>query len=159
MPITGRRWDLLAWNRAACAVFGNFAALPPEERNMVRFVFTNRELRRRLMDWEGVAQRVLAQFRASSSSYVDDPWFGELILELKQISPEFARWWPRHDVQGRLDGRKELIHPLVGSLVLEHTTFQVHETPEVKVVVYLSLPASETASKLEQLLRLEEVGT
>ncbi|MBO0796283.1 MAG: helix-turn-helix domain-containing protein, partial [Ktedonobacteraceae bacterium] len=63
--IIGRRWDVLAWNRAACMVLGDFRAMPPEQRNIVRFVFTDQELRRRMLDWEGVAQRVLAQFRAS----------------------------------------------------------------------------------------------
>ena len=29
--ITGRRWDVLAWNEAACQVFVNFATIPIEE--------------------------------------------------------------------------------------------------------------------------------
>ncbi len=99
--ITGRRWDLLAWNRAACSIFGDFAALPAQERNIVRFIFTNGELRRRLVDWEGVAQRALAQFRASSSRYTADAQFAALIADLQHSSLEFARWWPRHEVQGR----------------------------------------------------------
>ena len=154
--ITGRRWDLLAWNRAACSIFGDFAALPAQERNIVRFIFTNGELRRRLVDWEGVAQRALAQFRASSSQYTDDMQFAALIADLQHSSLEFARWRPRHEVQGRRDGRKELIHPQVGYMALEYNTFQVNELPDLKVVVYL--PASEeTASKLKQLLGHEAV--
>ena len=154
--IPGRRWDLLAWNRAACSIFGDFAALPAQERNIVRFIFTNGELRRRLVDWEGVAQRALAQFRASSGQYTDDTQFAALIADLQHSSLEFARWWPRHEVQGRRDGRKEFIHPQVGYMALEYNTFQVNELPDLKVVVYL--PASEeTASKLKQLLGHEAV--
>ena len=154
--ITGRRWDLLAWNRAACSIFGDFAALPAQERNIVRFIFTNGELRRRLVDWEGVTQRALAQFRASSSQYTDDAQFAALIADLQHSSLEFARWWPHHEVQGRRDGRKELIHPQVGYMALEYSTFQVNDLPDLKVVVYL--PASEeTASKLKQLLGHEAV--
>lgn len=151
--ITGRRWDLLAWNRAACHVIGDFSALPPEQRNIVWFVFTNEEFRRRAVDWEGIAQRVLAQFRVSSGNAPGDPWFTTLIEALKQASPEFRLWWPRHEVKGRQDGRKELLHPLAGHLVLEYTTFQASESPDLKVVVFLASPESDTAEKIQNLLR------
>ena len=148
--IMGRRWDVLAWNRAASQVFTNFAAIPIGERNIVHLSFTSKEFRSRFVDWEGVAQRVLAQFRASSSQYRDDTQFGALITELQQRSPEFASWWSRHEVQGRTDGRKELLHPQVGSLVLDHSTFQSEDSPGLKIVVFL--PACEgTTKKLEQL--------
>src|SRR6201997_757591 len=32
-------WDVVAWNRAAAAVLTNYGALPPEQRNILRFVF------------------------------------------------------------------------------------------------------------------------
>ena len=148
--ITGRRWDVLAWNCAASRVIVDFATIPLEERNIVRFVFTNEEYRRRCVDWEGVAQRLLAQVRGSHSQYHDDAQLNTLVKELQQRSPEFACWWARHEVRGRQDGRKELLHPQVGSLVFEHSTFQIDGSPGLKMVVYL--PAcEETASKLEQL--------
>lgn len=148
--ITGRRWDVLAWNRAACQVFANFTTMPAEERNIIRLIFTNEEYRRRCVDWEGVALRVLAQLRASHGQYHDDVQLSALIQEFQQRSPEFAHWWSRHEVQERQDGQKEFLHPLVGSLVLEHSTFQMEDTPGLKMVVYL--PAcEETARKLEQL--------
>ena len=155
--ITGRRWDVLAWNRAACQVMVDFATMPQEERNIVRLLFTNEEYRRRFVDWEGVAQRVLAQLRASHSYYHDDAQLNTLILELQQRSPEFARWWSRHEVQERQDGRKEFLHPSVGSLVFEHSTFQMEDAPGLRMVVYL--PAcEETARKLAQLaLQAEEL--
>ncbi len=155
--IMGRRWDILAWNRAACQVIINFAALPVEERNIVRFIFTHEEARHRFVDWKGMAQRMLAQFRASSSHYRDDEQFGALITDLQQRSPEFARWWPRHEVQGRQDGQKEILHPQAGLLELGHSTFQIDGSPGLKMVVYL--PANEeTTRKLEQLYKLEKVA-
>jgi transcriptional regulator with XRE-family HTH domain len=153
--ITGRRWDVLAWNRAACQIITNFAALPVKERNIVRLIFTNEEVRRRFVDWEGMAQRLLAQFREGSSRYRDDEQLGALITDLQHCSPEFARWWPRHEVQGRQDGQKELIHPQAGLLVLDHSTFQIDGSPGLKMVVYL--PANdETNRKLEQLNKQAE---
>jgi transcriptional regulator with XRE-family HTH domain len=151
--ITGHRWDVLAWNSAACQIITDFAALPVEERNIVRLIFSNEEFCRRFVDWEGIAQRILAQLRASSSQYRDDEQISALIADLKRCSPEFARWWPRHEVQGRQDGRKELMHPQAGLLALDHSTFQIDGSPGLKIVVYL--PANEeTARKLKQLSRL-----
>ena len=116
----------------------------------MRLIFTNEEFRRRCVDWEGVAQRALAQLRASSSRYHHDAQLSTLILELQQRSPAFARWWSRHEVQERQEGQKEFMHPLVGSLVLQHNTFQIDDAPGLKMVIYL--PAcKETARKLEQL--------
>ena len=124
--------------------------MPIEERNIVHFTFTDEESRRRIVDWEGVAQRMLAQFRTGHSQYRNDARFHALITELQQRSPEFAYWWSKYEVQGRQDGRKELNHPQVGSLVLDHSTFQIEGSPGLKMVVYL--PAcKEAARKLEQL--------
>ena len=110
-----------------------------------------------MVDWEGVAQRVLAQFRASSGRAPGDARFTMLIEELKRASREFRLWWPRHEVRGRQDGRKELNHPLVGHLVLEHTTFQVSEAPDMQVVVYLAAPEMDTAEKIHRLLSREQL--
>jgi transcriptional regulator with XRE-family HTH domain len=151
--ITGRQWDVLAWNHAASQVITDFAALPPEERNIMRLIFTHEEFCRRFVDWEGIAQRILAQFRASSGQYRDDEHISTLIADLKRSSPAFARWWPRHEVQGRQDGQKVLIHPQVGLLALDHSTFQIDGSPGLKMVIYLPANA-ETASKLAQLSRL-----
>ena len=148
--IMGRRWDVLAWNRAACQIIGDFADMSQEERNIVRLIFTNEEYRHRSVDWEGIAQRVLAQFRANSAQYPDDAQFGALITELRQRSPEFAGWWSRHEVKGRQGGQKEFIHPQLGSLTFEHSTFQIDGSPGLKMVVYLPT-CEEVARKLEQL--------
>ncbi|BCL83808.1 transcriptional regulator [Ktedonobacteria bacterium brp13] len=155
--IMGRRWDVLAWNRAACQVITNFAALPVEERNIVRLIFTDKEFRRRFVDWEAMAQRILAQFRASSSHYRDDEQLDALMTDMQHCSPEFACWWPRHEVQGRQDGQKKLLHPQAGLLELDHSTFQIDGSPGLKMVIYL--PANEeTAKKLELLYKQETIA-
>ncbi len=148
--MTGRRSDILAWNRAATAVLGDFAALPARERNTIWRLFATADCHL-FADWEDLAQRALAQFRADSARYVGDPWFAELIDDLQRVSPEFRAWWPRHDVLGMPDGRKVLNHPTAGRLALEHTTFQVPDAPDLKLVVYTPLEA-DTATRLARLL-------
>lgn len=152
--ITGQRWDLLAWNQSACTVFGGFESLPLQERNILWFVFMNESLRQILVDWEAHARLVLAQFRVNYSRFVGDLWFAELINRLEVASPEFRLWWTEHDILSRTDGYKEIDHPLVGRLALNYVVFKVADTPNLEVVMYLPLPESDTALKLQQLLTM-----
>lgn len=150
--ITGQRWDLLAWNQAACAVFGNFESLPLQERNILWFVFMNKKLRQILVDWEAHARLVLAQFRVNYRRFVGDPWFVELIHNLEVASPEFRQWWTEHDILGRTDGRKEINHPLVGRLILNYVVFKAADSPNLEIVMYLPSSESDTTLKLQHLL-------
>jgi hypothetical protein len=154
--ITGRRWDILAWNQPASILFGDFSTMPLRERNFVWFFFTNAPHRRLLVDWEDHAQFVLAKFRSTCSRYLGDERLTELIEDLQRVSPEFRQWWPRHDVYGRTFGRKEYEHPVVGRLVFEYIAFQVAETPDLRFVVYTPLPESDTHEKLRQLQELHQ---
>jgi transcriptional regulator with XRE-family HTH domain len=61
--VLGRRWDVLAWNRAAEVVYGPYGRLEGDERNMLHMVFADPDHRRLLVDWEAVARLSLAMFR------------------------------------------------------------------------------------------------
>jgi transcriptional regulator with XRE-family HTH domain len=152
--ILGRRWDYLAWNRATCALFGDLDALPAPARNHVWLTFMDPGRRRLVCDWEETAQRCVAKFRADSAHYLGDPAFEELISALRDASPEFRKWWKRHDVAGTGEGRKELDHPLVGRLDFEHASFVHPQTPGQRLALY-SPAESDTAAKLARLLEGE----
>ncbi len=44
--VTGRRWDVLAWNAAAKAVFGDYGTLEGDARNIMHMVFADPAHRR-----------------------------------------------------------------------------------------------------------------
>jgi len=150
--VLGRRWDVVAWNEAARVVFGDFGQMTTHERNAVWRIFTSPTHRQLLVDWEGNARRLLAQFRASCGRYPGDPRLTELIHDLMPRSPEFRAWWPDHEVLGALEGQKTLNHPQAGYLMFEHLTFQVFDAPDLKVNVYTPLDVADTTAKLSQLL-------
>jgi transcriptional regulator with XRE-family HTH domain len=151
------RWDVLAWNHAARALFADFPRLPPAQRNMVWLLFTEPALRGLLLDWEEHARVVLGQFRASRERREGDPAFAELVERLRAASPEFRAWWPRHEVRGRFEGRREFEHPTLGRLVLEQFTLRALEDDELRLVLYTPLPEADTTDKLTRLaLRSEE---
>jgi len=155
--VTNPRWDIVAWNQAACLVYTDFGELPPPERNILRFLFTNPLQRELLANWEKEARGMLALFRASTERYVGETWFKALVADLGQTSPEFRAWWPRHDIQAAHAGPKELNHPLVGRLVLQSSTFQAVDAPDLRMVIYTPLPEANTAEKLAQLAELREI--
>lgn len=151
--IRGQRWDVLAWNRATCAVLGSFCKASGMERNIIWRYFLDPEYRRiYAVAWQDHAQRLLAQLRASAGTRINSPWFQELIEELRTHSPEFRYWWARHDVLDTEEGRKEMQHPQVGPLAFEHTTFVVSTEPALHMVLYTPLPEYDTGRKLVQLL-------
>jgi hypothetical protein len=150
--VLGPRWDVVAWNESARVVFGDYGQMTTRERNAVWRLFTSPPYRHLLVDWEGDARRLLAQFRASCGRYPGDPRLTELIQNLMLRSPEFRAWWPDHEVLGAEEGHKTFNHPQAGYLMFEHLTFQVFDAPDLKVSVYTPLDEADTPAKLSQLL-------
>jgi len=150
--VSGRRWDILAWNDAGCAVFGDYRLRTIRERNTIWGIFTNPLSREYIVDWEEDARHLLAQFRSSCGRYPGDVQLAELIHDLMLCSPEFRAWWPDHEVRSGQEGRKTLNHPQVGYLMFERLTFQVFDTPDLKVTVYTPLEEADSPRKVEQLL-------
>lgn len=151
--VIGRRWDLLGWNPAADATFGPYERLEGDERNMLHLVFADPDHRRLLVDWELVAKNAIAMFRADCARYVGDASFGRLVDRLNRLSPEFSRWWPKHDVVEPLAGRKRLNHPAAGAMSFEYSSFGVGAEPEMKLIVFTPLKEDGTAHKLAALLQ------
>ena len=134
--VTGRRWDVLAWNDAAEEIFA-FGRLPEEDRNSLICMLTNPHTRRLFgTAWADEAKRMVAQFRATHDLWAGDPAFIGLLERLRQGSPEFAAWWQAHDVKSAVAGRKQLKHPTRGLLRFEYATFQANDDPALKLAIY-----------------------
>ncbi|BCL80278.1 transcriptional regulator [Ktedonobacteria bacterium brp13] len=153
--VMGRRYDYLAWNKAADGLFAISEASSPYARNLIWRLFTSPTMRER-PNWEMVARATLAEFRAARAHYPGDRWFEEMIEDLKQISPEFCRWWPHHDVRGALDGHKVMQHPTLGHLEFEHLTLQVLSNPDIRIMIYA--PNAVTRAKLQRFLETMASG-
>ena len=148
--VIGRRWDVLGWNRAVRAFFLDFEQIPPDERNIVWLLFTHPGLRSLLVDWSTRAQDTLARFRADYGRYAGDSHFVQLVDRLNAVSPEFAQWWPRHDVLPMSEGCAQYNHPLVGRMVVDHMMFSVVDNPELRVVAWL--PEASSMKKMRRII-------
>ena len=150
--ILGRRWDYLAWNRAASAVICDYDRIPRAMRNHVWLHFMDPSRRELFPDWERSSRLLVAKFRADSARHIGDPAFEQLITALRKSSPEFCKMWARHEVAGAGVGRKEVHHPVAGVMVFEHAVFNPAEAPDQRLILYSPLPEHETPAKLARLL-------
>ena len=79
------RWDIIAWNQAACRVLGDVSVMTSRERHIHWLLFTDARYRAMAVDWEREAQRFLALFRASTQRYV-----GEASVESRYVVPPLS---------------------------------------------------------------------
>jgi transcriptional regulator with XRE-family HTH domain len=142
--VTGRRRDLVAWNRAS-EVLNGWSRLPEDRQNILWFMFLLPAARKLLPDWEREAPLSVAALRAEAGRDLADPDYQELVKELVEGSPDFAALWARQDVRGRQEGTKRFQHPKLGRLDLEYTSFQVAEQPSLRL--YLYTPADELSER------------
>jgi transcriptional regulator with XRE-family HTH domain len=153
--VLGRRWDYLAWNRAACALYGDLGSIPKPIRNHLWLLFMDPRRRELFSDWQRSTRLAVAKFRADSAAHLGDPSFEELIQSLRQSSPEFCKVWKRHEVARSGEGRKELNHPTAGKLVFEHAVFNPAEAPDQRLILYTPVPETDTPARFEKLLAEE----
>ncbi|MEU6401564.1 helix-turn-helix transcriptional regulator [Streptomyces sp. NPDC046985] len=149
--VVGRRAELLAWNRMAAAVFGDWSELPAQERNWARMVFLKPEYRDLYVDWEQKAIDVVCALRMEAGCYPEDPRLSALVGELSVKSEDFRRLWAAHEVKEKSHGLKRLRHPLVGELALYYQSFKVAGGADLSLVAYHAEPGSESAEALRLL--------
>uniref|UniRef100_UPI0035CC0B02 helix-turn-helix transcriptional regulator n=1 Tax=uncultured Sphingomonas sp. TaxID=158754 RepID=UPI0035CC0B02 len=146
-------WDVVGWNRAATALLTDYAALPREQRNILRLMFGNARLRDKQEDWQSVARFVVGAFRAdvarAGASASDEA--SRLVEELCRTSPEFHALWQDNDVVAHGEGIKRVRHPEAGLLELEFSSFAIDGRPELGMIVYNPASAAD-AERLRALI-------
>ena len=143
-------WDIVAWNRAATVAFGNYAAMPPDQRNTLRFLFSP-GARDRMPGWESHARAVVALFRAETARLGLSARAIQLIEELSHDSPAFAAMWNARDVAALGPGTKQMVRG-GRTITMDYSTFAVHGHPDLHMIVYTPR-TDDDAARLSELLR------
>ncbi len=125
--VTGRRSDVLAWNRMGHALFAGHLPVdglqrPGERSNMARLVFLDAHTRELYADWPSKARAVVGNLRLTVAQHPNDPLLAALIGELTMKSSEFAALWADHRIQACAVAVYEMRHPLVGAVTLNQQT-------------------------------------
>ena len=143
-------WDVVAWNRAATVMLTDYGSLPPDQRNILRFIFLDPRVRAAQDDWESVARFVVSAFRVDAARAGAAADVEPLVDELCRLSPEFKALWRDHEVRSHGEGVKHMRHPVLGPIAFEYSAFAVDGRPDLTMVVYI--PATpDDAEKIESL--------
>ena len=145
------RLDLLAYNRIYASFFGgDLETIPIEERNILWLVFTNPSWRKVIVDWDDSVGSLVAEYRAAMAEHLDEPAWKTLVARLQHASPEFTKFWERHDVQLVESRMKRARHPTAGLLSLVYTHLWLGQRLGTRITVFT--PSDERARrKLEAL--------
>jgi len=148
-------WDVVAWNRAATAMLGDYGALPPEQRNVLRLMFLDPRARAAQYDWESVARFVVSAFRVDAARAGAAAEVEPLVNELCRLSPEFKAMWRDNDVRSVSEHVKHIRHPILGPLAFEYSAFAVDGRPDLSLVIYNPATAAD-AEKIKSLIEAPE---
>jgi transcriptional regulator with XRE-family HTH domain len=154
--VTSAVFEVLAWNDLAASLMEDFAELAPEDRNLARRAFL--EPARPDTTLYGISHaaefrhHVVMELRATLARYPADPAVTGLVAELRDGSPEFARLWERHDVQGAPMLTKTFRHPVVGEVTVDCDALTLADRDQ-RLVLY-SAPAGSHAAQALALLNV-----
>jgi len=144
-------WDIVLRNVAAYEVFGGSSDLD-ERTNMLETVFVQDQYRKLFVEYDKIAEGLLAMFRLEFPAHADEPGTLAMVERLRRASPMFRELWQRYGVKEHPQGVRLLNHPIAGALALEPSLLGVVESPGLRLMCYL--PADdETERRIEALVR------
>lgn len=147
-------WTLLTWTPSWAVLIGDPTDKTPAERNLIRAVFAGRQ--NGLSDWPvrhadvGLPAALVADLRSALVDYPDDEGLVTLTEEMKDASPEFARYCREGTVGRHVSSRKTIEHPDVGDITLDCDVLTAPGS-DVRLVVYTPVPGSADEEKLDFL--------
>ncbi len=153
--VSDRMCNIVGWNPAAAYVFLDFAQIPPEERNMIRLLFTRKEFRRLAVNWEQFSSSFLSMFRSYYGEYVGDGWYEDFLEEMMGEHPDFKAMWENSQVSYAPEVHLEFRHARAGRMVYELTSLKVYGPDDLRCNVYTPAPDTNTEAKLRQLMETD----
>jgi transcriptional regulator with XRE-family HTH domain len=134
--VLDRRWDLVAWNQAEQRLFPPLAESPSRPPNLLELVFVERSLEALMVDIDQERRRLVAQFRAHSADWPDDPDIAVLVDRLRHASSQFDSLWEQHDVEPFTTTRRRFRADDGATFELDHHRLAILDQPGFQLVVY-----------------------
>ena len=100
-----------------------------------------------------------ADLRRAVGTYPDDGRLRQLVEELAQASPRFAKLWAERAVNTTASTSKTIDHPQVGPITLDCDVLTVAGS-DLRLVVYTAEPSSPDADRLRlaQVIGLQQIS-
>lgn len=150
--IRNGRYDVLAMNQLARALYSPVLADPRRPANTARFVYLAPEAAKDFfVDYDQMASDAAAKLRMEAGRNPHDEQLIALVGELSTCSELFRQRWASHDVRLQRSGRKRLRHPIVGQLDLDVESMELSADPGLHLIIYTAPAATPTADGLALL--------
>ncbi|MFG2003889.1 helix-turn-helix domain-containing protein [Spirillospora sp. NPDC048911] len=149
--IRNDRFDLVATNSLARALYSPLLADPRRPANTARFIFLDPAAQEFFGDWKKAADDVAGMLRAEAGRNPYDKDLSDLIGELSTRSEVFRRRWANHNVRYHRTGTKRFHHPAVGDLELHFESMALTSEPGFTLVIYTATPGTPSADGLRLL--------
>ncbi|MFF8727481.1 helix-turn-helix transcriptional regulator [Streptomyces sp. NPDC015171] len=147
--IQNSRYDILAYNRTYGRLMGDLDAIPPEDRNCLLLVHTDKDWQAAVVNLDETRRLMAARLRASLAGHLGEPAWKVLLGRLEEI-PEFRENWERYEVVGTRSKTKEFLNPYVGHLTVEHTDLWLGPRLGARMVTYTPVD-DDTWERVERL--------
>lgn len=145
------RLDVLYANELGRALFAGLFSDPSRPANAARYFFLDSGATDFFIDWENIANDIVALLRAEAGRDPFDKALTELIGELSTRSEEFRVRWAAHNVRFHQTGVKNFHHPIVGDLSLAYEALEPPGDVGQIIFVYMAEPNSASHEALNLL--------
>ena len=150
--ICNSRYDVLAMNHLARALYSPVLAGARRPANTARFVYLDPEAARTFfVDYDRIVRDVAAKLRMEAGRDPHDEELIALVGELSTRSELFRQRWATQDVRLHRSGRKRLHHPVVGRLDLDVESMELPAEPGLLLNVYTAPIGTASADGLALL--------
>lgn len=150
--ICNGRYDVLAMNHPARALYSPVLADPRRPANTARFVYLDPEAARGFfVDYDRIACDVAAKLRMQAGRTPHDQELIALVGELSTRSALFRQRWASQDVRLHRSGSKRIHHPVVGDLDLDVESMELPAEPGLLLNVCTAPAGTATADALALL--------
>jgi transcriptional regulator with XRE-family HTH domain len=136
--LVDRQWNFVDWNEAATALFEMpLDAVPPPERNALRFALLGGDTPLRFTDPMAAAHLHVAQFRSDTAALIGDPAFEAQVDGLLGDSALFRTLWPLREVRRRPVGAMHYHHRTHGDLRFDFMATQIGDGAVLRLHTFL----------------------
>ena len=143
--------DLHRWNHMYGVIFGDPGQVPPEQRNALRSLLMNPNVRELVEDWTGEVSAGVAHLAFENGKYPGNPSFAALIEELSSTSQKFRELWKGAMVRPYANPDLVVHHRELGTLQFSKIHLRPVDEPSLLVCVFR--PATEATREVIHKLR------
>ncbi|MFC3451660.1 helix-turn-helix transcriptional regulator [Amycolatopsis speibonae] len=150
--ICNGRYDVLAMNHLARALYSPMLADTRRPANTARFVYLDPEAAKTFfVDYDRIVCDLAAKLRMEAGRTPHDKELITLVGELSTRSELFRQRWASQDVRLHRSGHKRIHHPVVGRLDLDVESMELPADPGLLLIVYTTPAGTATADGLALL--------